>query len=156
MLISLVALVDELDTGSATELAEIVSRSPNLSDVDSDDLKARLEELLRTSSVSLLTRGQELLFERDNVFTGARVVSDIRHLFARDGAERIDGAVVIHSLRIRKRGADKPTTIALDVADLEQLRAAVDRALAKEVALRSQIVSGGTPLILPFPASDDR
>jgi hypothetical protein len=103
-------------------------------------LRSRLSELLSLHSNLFYTIKSLALFdESDAVFVDCRVISDIRLAF--DNRAVSDGyktGMVVHNFKLgyRQNGELLHLIVSCHGNDLEQLRAAIDRALEKEKAIR--------------------
>lgn len=80
----------------------------------------------------------DLMYEHENLLQGVRVVTDIRPVFSED-ADRIDGSVVSHTLRLRydSTEGDHSISIAMDESDLRELEKQCKRALLKAQTARN-------------------
>gem|GEM_PF-6797370 len=103
-------------------------------------LRERLIAILSLQSNLFYTIKSLALFdESDAIFTECRVITDIRltfdHQAVKDGYR---SGVVIHNLKLGYRQDGEPLHLVVSChgSDLEQLRAAIDRALEKEKAIK--------------------
>lgn len=90
-------------------------------------------------------------------FHDVRVLTDARPIFAFDPDKGPAAFVIMHSLQIDyyEDGEDRTWFLALDGDDLETLRAAVDRALAKERSLRKLLERTEVPTMSWQDSADD-
>lgn len=104
----------------------------------------RLAELLKTEAVGLSSRADDIQHEEPNIFTTARILTDIRPVFEVD-AIRARGALIIHNLKITyfHNGDYRDLYISMDNADLTLLRSVLDRAEKKSDALKAVIDKAG-------------
>ena len=144
MLISMI-LASE---GSREEFVEeVVSGAQRLiegsekSEVDWKSFSGDLLQLLALEEgLGLSAKASSVLMEYGRVLCDARVLTDIRPIFASDPTHpRI--ASIIHSLRITyHEGKDhKEFHVALRTSDLRDLLQAIERAFKKEISLRGEI-----------------
>jgi hypothetical protein len=105
---------------------------------------SRLERLLRVPAVATTSKALQLLTQNERNYQSARVVSDIRPVFGPDIKAAPAGAVITQVLQLRTWSADGDTDteyVAMDEADLRELRDVVDRALIKTQTLREVLRS---------------
>lgn len=97
------------------------------------------EALALDSAFGKSVKAYEVLTEAERLFTEARVLTDLRHVFSDDNVDSPLAAVVVHSLRItygsRAKRDSEDCFVEMDMTDLRELRAAIDRAIAKEEML---------------------
>jgi hypothetical protein len=98
----------------------------------------QLAALLKTKSVRISSRADDVQHEEPNVFTTARILSDLRPVFDPETAEP-HGALIIHKLKVTyfHDGEYSDIYISMDNADLKLLRSILDRAEKKTEALKS-------------------
>lgn len=103
-------------------------------------LRERLIDILSLQSNLFYTIKSLALFdESDAVFGESRVITDIRLTFDHHAVkEGYKSGLVIHNLKIGYRQDGEPLHLVVSChgSDLEQLRAAIDRALEKERAIK--------------------
>ncbi len=94
--------------------------------------------LLCLDAFRVVAKAIDLAYEYANLYRKARILTDIRPLFSED-AEAIDGAVVSYTFRIRYDSVDgdHELSIAMDDADVRELRESCDRAIQKASTARS-------------------
>ncbi len=89
-------------------------------------------QLLCVDAFRIVAKAIDLAYEYANLYRKSRILTDIRPLFS-ENAETIDGAVVSYTLRIRYDSVDgdHELSIAMDDADVRELRDTCDRAMLK-------------------------
>jgi len=101
--------------------------------------KHKLNILLSINNLHLLAKAIDLMREYDNIFSNARVVSDIRPIFD-FGVDDTDPALVgiVHNLKLTylNNGQLKEFFLALDDSDLQVLTKSLSRATQKAEKLR--------------------
>jgi len=124
----------------ADDVSESLTAIKSFASVDLNALKVRLRSFLETEQIILAAKAATLQREFPNVFIGARVVSDIRPVFA-DGPESAQGAVVVHTLKVAhvQGNESREFFVVLDDEDLATLQKAISRAEAKSKTLKSLI-----------------
>jgi hypothetical protein len=90
--------------------------------------------------VFIYSAANDIQHQYDNLFSSARIISDIRTIFDPNGSDPV-GALIVHNLQIRYSNGNefKEAFFALDNADLSVLRKALERAETKTVSLESVI-----------------
>jgi hypothetical protein len=140
---------------SSQELAEGVSISVSKNDQFSAEviasLRIRIEKLLAfNNTIAVTAKAMDVITEHPHVFCGARILSDIRPVFATT-AESASAAVVIHTLQIGYHdggtGPHKEFYVALDTSDLGRLKETILRAEKKDIALQSMLKSAHVPYL---------
>lgn len=131
-------------------VAAAAARSPDLKmeETTRTALADRLTRALSASQVEMTVLGEDLLREHEHSFRGARILTDIRPLF-REGSERhIDGAVVVHSLRLNYEDVDRKSLhVAMDNTDLAELLSVVERAIRKQERLEALLKDITIPIV---------
>ena len=133
----------------ADEMAAMVSRSSGLA-MMSDEQRARLGErllpLLGSPAIATTAGAVELLTQHPRNFQSARVLTDIRPVFAEDPTTIPKGVVVVDTLQVRtwnRDGESETFNVTMDAVDLVNLREVIDRALAKTKTVRTMMASQG-------------
>ncbi len=90
--------------------------------------------------------------DHDHVYCRARILTDIRPVFASSVSEPPAAMVVVHTLRLSYHsssasGETQGFYIALDSSDLEELQQQIERAIEKEKTLRSVLSSKQLPVL---------
>ena len=133
----------------ASTLASAVAGMPEIgleNEAEGERFADLLAHLLESQTIVTTAAAAELLVQNERSFRGARVLSDIRPVFADDVAEPPRGAVLLHTLQVGYWGADgsaEALEFALDQRDLKQLKETVERALAKAETLKTFLESSG-------------
>jgi hypothetical protein len=115
--------------------------------INSEDVvsrfKQRLLRLLSISSLQLVAKAHDVLLEHEQTFSSARILSDIRPVFAENVEDPPSAAVIVHMLNIsyRKAHQRREFVLALDVKDISYLIELLERAKAKTENLKSVIAS---------------
>jgi hypothetical protein len=121
------------------ERAAKETRRDELGDkVDWTIARTRLGELLSNNhSLGVTAKAVDVLREHERVFCDARILTDVRPVFAADVHQTPDATVLIHELRIayHESGDLKAIYVAMDSSDVRSLRDALERAVAKEATL---------------------
>jgi hypothetical protein len=138
---ALLSLRGQLRTTPPAQIAETVSNSVDL-DLEEqarEHLRDRLLPLLASAALSTTANALELLTQHDRNYQTARVVTDIRPIFADDVHDRPEGAVIVDTLQLNtwdRAGRAEMLAVAMDEVDLRELRDVIDRALVKTSTLR--------------------
>jgi hypothetical protein len=122
-------------------IAVAASKSANLEldDESRDRLQARLRPLLESKAISSTAAAIDVLTQHSRNYRTARVFTDIRPVFPEDVADLPTGAVLVETLQLQtwdRDGNSETIYVAMDEADLQELREVIDRALAKTATLR--------------------
>lgn len=101
------------------------------------------------SSVGLLSKARHLLNEYQKVYCSARVVTDLRPVFAGDAGSPPAAMIVVHTFRVHyhQGGEFKEIFLSLDTSDIKALRELLDRAEEKASSLRSLVNSWDIPCL---------
>lgn len=104
----------------------------------------RISSLLQAQALLVSARASDLQHDFERVFISAKIVSDARTVFDQSGDE-IQGSMVVHNLNITytQEGDFKNFYVAMDSADIAKLRTVLDRADAKNAALKSLVEKAG-------------
>lgn len=139
------------DRKSPGEVAEAVvaairresARTTLLGEEELTELGRRLVRILASESLLLKAKATELVYERGRVLNKVRIVSDLRPVFGSKGATAVDALTVIHTLVLTYMEDQdrKKLHVALNTADLEELKHVVERALEKQGALDELVKS---------------
>lgn len=131
---------------SASDFAEGVARGINedgeieLSDEDIVLLTKRLTELLQVEKpLGITSKANDVLTEHEHIFCNVRILTDIRPIFLSDLTSAPSEAVIVHTLKIgyHQDHEHKEFYVALDSADVQKLKAAIERAELKSQSARS-------------------
>lgn len=138
---------------SVDAVANDMARSESL-DIDTirrDRLFENLRRLLSDRAIVVASRATDLLGEQEKSLHSARIFTESRPLFAADDGGEVVGFVVYHSAKLEyyESGEYVSIHVAFDGAGLARLRAAVEAAQAREVALRDSFRNLGVSVIEP-------
>jgi hypothetical protein len=115
-------------------------------------LTARLQILLEFSNLGVAIKASDILTEHNHVFCGARILSDIRPVFA-EQPNAASASVIIHNLQIgfhdSGTGAHREFYVALDTGDLGILKKVLARAEQKTLALKAMLEKANVPYVGP-------
>lgn len=129
--------VEQLSADVAQSLrSEDESGTP---DSDWENLESRLSRLLGTTGLWTSSRAGDIQHEFERIFSTARVLTDIRPLFAKDSTAAVAGALIVHQLKITvfRDGNYEDMYVSMDDADIIVLRQVLERAEAKGKTLAS-------------------
>lgn len=119
-------------------------------DEDITKFQQRLSSFLEIrGSLEITSKAGRLLTEQENIFSGSRVITDIRPIFNSGITEGIGGALIVHALRITYTFADgtKEFFVALDSNDIKRLLQDLERALQKEESLKTLLGAVNVPYL---------
>ena len=96
-------------------------------------------------SLGVTAKALDLLTDREHAFQTARIITDVRHIFATDPNQRPKAAVIVHMLNLvyDEIGGMKEIYIALDSSDVQKLKAVLERAELKEKNLKAMLKETG-------------
>jgi hypothetical protein len=120
---------------------------------DSEWIKLRsflLAALSEERSVGTAAKAGPVQTDHDHVFTGARILTDLRPIYHLNLAETPSAATVVHMLKITHRDHYQrhfDSYFALDSNDLEAMKGIIERAQKKEETLRNVISKTGVTLL---------
>ncbi len=130
---------------------EVVSTAKSL--LERDDAAVDWAALERDVSQALdmhvplgiSSKAHDLATSFDQVMVDATIYTDIRPIFSPEQAPTLDGAVVVHQLKIVSVKNDQQieSFFAMDSSDLESLSRAINRALAKERVIATALDKTG-------------
>ena len=124
---------------SAADFAADVSAASDLQlePVDRKALRERLTRLLSLHNVVRTAKVVDLADEHQRIFHSARIITDVRPVFADDPTQPPDGVITFHMLKLEifASGRVEDIFVALDDSDLAELKFAVDRASDKTKTL---------------------
>jgi hypothetical protein len=129
----------EFVDGLAEAMEESGDEELKLPDEIRDNIKQRLTKFLDIDSLIVSAKAEGVMYEYENVFSTARVLTDIRPVFGLNAEEPPKAATITHMLSIHysHSGDHKEIQIALDEIDLEDLMDAFERANTKAESLKS-------------------
>lgn len=116
--------------------------------LNEEAFRVRLTRLLSIPAVEVCAKATELQAEYPKILTSARVVTDVRPIFAQDLAAN-PSALIIHNLKIEflESGKISEVYFALDASDLDLLIKTLERAKRKQTSLESFLDAKEMPLI---------
>jgi hypothetical protein len=123
-------------------VAEAASRSVDLKlgAAERKRLHGLLAELLPLPAFRSTGTAIELLTQNERNYQSARVLTDIRPVFAEEVSDRPSGAVIVQTLQLQTWGVGTDPEmlhVAMDEFDLREIRDVIDRALAKTATLKT-------------------
>jgi hypothetical protein len=145
---SLISLSSIARSSDIETVSEAVSQSDRL-ELDDEAraaLRGVMDALLRSKAVFSTASAIELLTQHPQNFRASRVVTDIRPVFAEDASEPPMGAVLIQTLQLQtwdRNGDSETLYVAMDEADLRELRDDIERAIGKTATLRAMLDEQG-------------
>ena len=148
---ALLSLLGQLRGTPSGRIAKSVSQSADLelSEEARTRLYERLLPLMASKALSSTANALELLTQQPRNFSAARVLTDIRPVFPEKVEDLPDGAVIVQTLQLDSWTRDGETEsyhLAMDDADLQALRDAIDRAMTKTATLRRFLAEAGLPV----------
>ncbi len=108
--------------------------------------------LSHETTIGATAKAGPILTEHERIFTGARVMTDLRPIYRVNVSEKPDAAVIVHMLKISQRDAhdvNQDFFFALDSRDLSKLKEHLERAMMKEEALKNIMKSSGVKILDP-------
>jgi hypothetical protein len=134
------------DDGTPEDLADFVvetAADSNVSIGDRETFKKRLLRFFELETLFVSGKALSILQSSENLFRGARIVTDVRPVFGSDTKAPPAAAVVVHMLDLsyQKDGNIKHLYITMDSMDIDILREALDRADTKAESLK-QLIKG--------------
>lgn len=129
------------------EFVDLVVRSVLTIDADGRDTdsgidiaKANISQILRINRIFISVKALSLLVENQDLYQGARILTDVRPVFSPQIENQPVGSVIFHNLRISysRNQRDEEIYFALDKSDLVQLQRMIDRAIRKSDLLKEQ------------------
>lgn len=145
------ASISEFVDAAVAGLAQLNEREPA---AGLDGLKAALERFLSTDSGSRVSaKAADILYDQERLFQGARILTDVRPVFADPVDSGVRVAMLLHTLRLEyfdagSRGV-KSFYVAVDRQDLQAIRRLVDRALDKEHVLAETLKAAEISVLIP-------
>jgi hypothetical protein len=161
VVVTLLGLATEARHLDAGEIAQLLRES--LDGDMADDVHVDLERMVDVAARLTSTRAlrtsanaHEVLAQHDRNFQAARIFTDLRPLFDASPDQPPSGAVIVEMLQLETWSGDGRTEtvrVALDRADLLELRAVIDRAIQKTDSLRRLMEDSG---VATFELEDHR
>jgi len=119
--------------------------------LECDGFGRRLVDLLKINMLADLAKAPIVISDHDHVFIKARILSDIRGIFASDAeADALPRAAAInHMLNIEHEhhGNKENFYVSMDLGDMEALIETLDRARSKAKGLTKLLEAAKVPLI---------
>ncbi len=139
------------------EVFTALKKAETFSGVDVDAQWATLRQFLVSAlalenTVGTAAKAGYILTQHERIFTGARILTDVRPIFHLNVCEKPESAVIIHMLRISHRdnsGNKVDQYFALDSNDIRILKEIIDRALKKEETVRALMKDSGVTILHP-------
>jgi len=103
-------------------------------------------------SLGTAAKAGPVLTQHERIFTGARIMTDLRPIYHLDVSEKPDAAVIIHMLRITQRdnfGHHSDEYFALDSNDIAAMKELITRAENKEKTLKGIMENSGVTVLNP-------
>lgn len=129
--------------------SDVIAKSSEFQETQKDKLRNRLLKLLAFDTpLGVSSKALDVMTEHERIFCGARILSDIRSVFA-GAPESADAAVIIHNLQIafHQAGQHQEFYFALDTNDLKELKAVIARAEKKTIALEQILKKSQVPYL---------
>lgn len=122
---------------------------PKPNDGDWQGVRNRLTLVLGVETLGVVAKANVLWFQQDHSFADTQILTDLRPVFGPNPEEAPAAAMIVHQLRIEyiEGLARKEFFVAMNVADLQRLRATLDRAERKEESMRSLLKAASVPLL---------
>jgi hypothetical protein len=149
LIYAILALISSLgqNVDEAGELARALSEDRaigELSEAERGQLATRIETLIRLPAVRLTAKAADIRTEFEHVFAEARILTDIRPVFADGEVHTPAAGVVVDTLKIDYYGPDgnrRSFYVALDEEDLNTIKDQAARALDKSKGTRKVLES---------------
>jgi len=130
------------------ELAEKTAKSTTLAipDEKREALADRIAAWMLADAVALAAKATDVISEQERLFTSARILTDLRPVFAEAAEDPPLGVGIVETLKIDyldAEGSDASFYVALDTGDIADLKEVIDRAIAKTESLKQWIGSAG-------------
>ncbi len=120
------------------------AQKKGIDSIDWDSIEKDLSRIAEMHQpLGATAKASELQTEYERVFLDARILSDIRTVFAPDLSEKPTVSLIIHNLRISysQDGRTRNCHFALDSDDILQLQKELERAVEKEHTLQDLLDS---------------
>jgi hypothetical protein len=116
---------------------------------DLEVLKLRLKALLSLPAIGVPAKARTLLIEDEHVFCRARIVTDIRPVFASNVTERPSAVVLVHKLKLSYHQGTtvRDFYVTMDEDDIGTLVAQLNRARQKAATLHPLLRNSGLPYL---------
>jgi hypothetical protein len=120
-----------------------------VNETDKSILQDRLKQLFALkATLGLTAKALDVLTDAQHLFYTAKILTDARPVFNEAGT-KIEAAVIIHNLMIHYGdGSDhRNFFVSLDTKDIKELREVLNRADAKDKAMRALLQRSETPYL---------
>jgi hypothetical protein len=116
-----------------------------------NEISQRLSQLLDFEPLVVSAKAEGLMYEYENIFSTARVVTDIRPVFGFDVEDLPKAAVIIHTLSLHyyHEGNHREIRLALDEFDIDDIIEALERASKKAESLKSVLETAQLTYVEP-------
>lgn len=131
------------------DLHEALRKSKNFEGIEAAVLRGRLTRLLDVKSLDVLSKAYAVQREQPYLYCEGRILSDIRPVFSDDVKKKPIGVVLSHTLKIvyHQDNEHREFFVALDRADLNELKDIVDRAQEKNSSIETLMKATGLPIL---------
>jgi hypothetical protein len=108
-----------------------------------ESFKERLNQVMSGNLLSVAIKSREVLYEQERTFGFARVLSDVRLLDEEGSEDDVNGAVIIHTLKIHyiENDQHKEFFVSLDTADVDVLIDALISAQERAKSLKAMLAA---------------
>ena len=140
---------DQTASELADDLLEAITSGtiPELSvpDENHDEIRAKLTKLLSVDNLLYAWKSRDVLGDQERQYCTARILTDVRPIFAVASTEDIVTVGVVHTLKITYHEGDDTKDIFMSISDgnIGALREILDRSEKKSKKLRSMIKDMG-------------
>ena len=131
------------------DLHEALRKSKDFEGIEAAVLRGRLTRLLDVKSLDVLSKAYAVQREQPYLYCEGRILSDIRPVFSDDVKKKPIGVVLSHTLKIvyHQDNKHREFFVALDRADLNELKDIVDRAQEKNSSIETLMKATGLPIL---------
>lgn len=145
LLVSLAWVRADTELDAKTFAHDVVTAAKDITDIGSPDggdwdaFEAKLADLLALErSLGITAKALFIAYQFPRHFHAVRILSDARPIYSSDPSEPPSAFIVAHTLKIdfHENGKDHEWFATLDCKDLEALKDAAERALAKDKSLK--------------------
>jgi len=136
--------LSEFVRGISSALSE--HDDPALIPKDKVQFEQHLNSILSAEdSLGVTAKALDLVGDQEHGCHSVRILTDVRHVFSDDPTQKPKAAVIYHTLNLvfHEVSGFKELYIALDHADLQRLKLAIERAESKEATLQTVLESAG-------------
>ncbi|MBU1426291.1 MAG: hypothetical protein KKH12_14010 [Gammaproteobacteria bacterium] len=118
------------------------------SKTDWTKFRSILEKLFSIDSLLCLSKAVDIVSEHSRIFTGSRVLTDIRPVFGSNESQ-ISALFVSHNLKLEyfENGEERELFVALDDEDIESLIETLQRSQKKAKAIKAIVTVDKLPYI---------